>query len=360
MDEFTGTPITETHDPCGYWNKYPTTRTGWHPKTINTSVGFDFHPVDMCMDSSHIYVCGYKITGGDYTCRLVKLSKETFAVVDSVEYDASVGSAVEKYEGVKVDGTYVYLCGYGKSSSEGFVHKRLKTDLSSLEATYTYAVAAVDCYLREPEIDKDYVYVVGLQGAAAVVKVKLNIADLSLVWEYHNTATNPNGLVQSGNFIYLIKHYGGLCSVEKVNKTTAAATTHNYNNGALYRGSTDDEHIYAVGVSPSSGDVQGAVFKILLADMSKVWMYQRNTTSPGNDQEYRCRFDGNYVYSIGTTNGADTVLTRLTPDGDLDGEEILSGKLAGYTLLEEDTLIYLAYWNTAEALGFVESRFKEE
>ena len=39
IEEFSGEPITDTHDPCGYWNKSPTGRgSGWNPLPVTPFV----------------------------------------------------------------------------------------------------------------------------------------------------------------------------------------------------------------------------------------------------------------------------------------------------------------------------------
>lgn len=156
-------------------------------------------------DDTYVYVVGYTASEGlgEYDGIIYKIRKSDMAVVARKRYS---GSESEKFYGVKVDGSYVYVVGYTESEGpqtlptyypNALLLRFNKSDLS-LAGGKVYGLAGGSDYFRTVEYDANYIYAAGLTahggiGGEDAMIVKFNKSDLSIVSSKAYGYTHPLG-----------------------------------------------------------------------------------------------------------------------------------------------------------------------
>ena len=335
-------------------------------KVVNAEfafVGFDFRICDMRIDGDDIFVCGTKSVAGNWAAVVAKFNRTSGTLVDYGEFYPFPGWAY--YLGLEVDETDVYLAGSCLQSSGGrqraIIHKRSRTNLSPVAWTWTWAaVNGGWLETRDVCIDDSFVYgTISYAGGYLVGRCKVAKSNGAKQWALYGRPTSPGGILNVGNYVYILKHSGGYYCIEKVNKTTGTIVEITYVSGAFNRGMTDGEFLWLGGERHPYYWYKTAT-KIRISDMSEVWRYE----GLGGVSCWRAIADADGVYMIGRDDGYSSTpyYQKIAADGSgliwLVQDSLNINKRIYYALCQTVDLLYIGTFDQVTNKGFIEKRSK--
>jgi len=345
MEEGTNIPITPTHIPCGYW---PIPSVPWTPEPLHAIY-------DLTTDGSYLYAAGYLPYGGG-KCKAA-ITKLTMGgvIVATATYEPVVNST-NWWGAVCVDGHFVYVGGTVIYPTEGFyraVIQKLNISDLSMVWEYKFPLQGYNCDMRDIDIDATDVY--GLKESytgVSIGRVRVAIADGSEVWRLGPTTLAGLGIICNASNVYLTKWNSGPKAIEDITKATGAETDRNFESGNFTRGVISGTDLYLCGYYFHVGQWYPSIHKIDTLTWTQTWKY----SDAALDFYYsNCVKDGDGVYAI----SAETMtvqLLKLDLNGNLVWKKTVSiTNKALYGITQYGSYIYIGiYWT----VGAIERRFK--
>lgn len=321
-----------------------------------------FIPYHITHDGTNLWVFGYLSSTGNGGI-IQKIDPVTGLVLDQL-YDKTNVSLY--FHGI-VEEDYVYVCGR-LGTNTGIVHKRPKSDLATIEQSYSKQVTAIGAIVGLVS-DDDNLYFSGYQ-TANVWRGALQKSDLSQVWFFNNTSAQSYGLCIAADYsvLYIFYQNGTLTGrrIDQVNPANGAiVASFNYGGGFPIRGCISNGQLYLTGSWTDDVLVaykKAALMNIGLSDMIKDWEVNFDTVGSA-DEYYTACTDGTNIFAVGRcpqTAGARIICV------DTAGNAIWSKTAAvtrpGVAIGTLGDFIYVMGWDTSVTPNtkYIEKRSKAD
>lgn len=318
---------------------------------FTTSVNGIFYSIET--DGSYLYMSGIRYVSGINYLSVEKRLISNGSIVDQADF-LPMGTAGGLYS-CKVDSSNVYAGGYYTSAATQYaiIYKLNKNNLSLIVWTYTYSVTPY--VIDDLCLDTNNVYFTGYYyGGGLVLKGKLQKSDGAQLWVFNNTSTQGYGISRDTSYIYIHKHQGGICAVEKVNPTDGTVLgTSTYSAGAFLRGEITNNYLYVAGFLNTPYTMAKALIEKTIPGNASQWQKTHGPDAPNEQNEYYTAVcDGADTYVVGRAPYSPTQTARMARYAVSDGTEVWgidhpTITRRSITLCQFNSYIYIVGWDVA-------------
>jgi hypothetical protein len=309
--------------------------------------------LDLTLDASNLYAVGAQSYGSYYKAAISKISLSGDNITTAT-YEP-VADSKGYWIAVCVNGQFVYVAGTIIYSSENYyraVIQKLNISDLSLVWEYKFPLQAYNCEMRDIDIDTTDVYgVKESYTGTAIERVRVAITDGSEVWRLGPTTLGGIGIICNVNKVYLTKGYK---TIEDITKSTGAETDrlYNFEPGNFARGVISGSDLYLCGYYYHAGLWNPSIHKIDTLTWTQTWKY---TDALTNITYYNCIKDDNGVYAL-SYESSSTVL-GIDLSGNLIWKKTaLSGYSAWCGITQLGDYLYIGI--NKSGMGVVQKRLK--
>jgi hypothetical protein len=310
--------------------------------------------LDLATDGSFLFAVGAQIYGAYYKAAVSKVSMGGVVLLTTT-YEPVVNSK-GYWIAVCVSGSFVYIAGTIKYAGESYyraVIQKLNISDLSLVWEYKFPLQAYNCEMRDIDVDATDVYGVKESYAGtAIGRVRIAIADGSEIWRLGPTTLGGIGIICNASKVYLTKLSGSSKAIEDITKSTGAETDRTFEAGNFARGVISGSDLYLCGYYSHAGLMNPSIHKIDTLTWAQTWKY---TDALTGITYYNCISDSNGVYAL--SYEASSIVLGLDLSRNLIWKKTaLAGHSAWCGITQSGTCLYIGIYKSG--IGVIQKRLK--